>query len=166
SQTLMRVIKKGKDEVGAATFKLTAPGDITRIRTNLGYRLRAPNEFWQISASFDGGKTFTDIDKVTGPTVGMQKYMIFDKVPAGSREALVRFTGKETWGASCVFALRIDADYKEPAGAFKPVKITYVWDEAGKEKTDVHVAKTPKDSYKIQCGPKTTVKSLTVELDK
>ena len=39
---------------------------------------------------------------------------------------------------------RIDADYKEPAGGFRPVQVTYVWEEGGLEKKDVHVATEPR----------------------
>ncbi len=160
-KTLMRV----KNGHGDATYKLTTPGDITRLRINLGYRARDKADYWQVSASFDGGKTFTDVDKVTGPTAGMTKYMTFDKVPAGSKEALVRFSGKEV-SATCAFGLRIDADYKEPAGGFRPVKITYAWDDAGQLKTDEHVCTKAQDTYKITCGPKAVVKSMTMELAK
>jgi len=60
----------------------------------------------------------------------------------------------------------MDADYKEPAGGFKPVKVTYVWTENGTEKTDSHIAKTPTDTWTIKCGPGTVAKSYTLELAK
>jgi hypothetical protein len=60
--------------------------------------------------------------------------------------------------------MRLDADYTEPNGGFRPVKITYIWDEDGKEKKDEHIAKTAQDTYKIKCGAKTTPKSIVLEL--
>ncbi len=63
-----------------------------------------------------------------------------------------------------LFGLRIDADYLQPHGGFRPVKITYVWEEAGKEKRHEHIARQPHEVYTIRCGPKTLVKSFTVEL--
>jgi hypothetical protein len=75
----------------------------------------------------------------------------------------VRFVGQQK-NTTCMFNLRIDADYTEPAGTFKPVKITYAWDENGTEKTHEYVAKEPQADYAIQCGPGARVKSFTMEL--
>ena len=62
------------------------------------------------------------------------------------------------------FGLRIDADYRQPHGGFRPVKITYVWEENGKPQSHEHVATRPEETYTIRCGPQTVVKSFTVEL--
>ena len=75
-----------------------------------------------------------------GPFRGNCKYVTFSEIPAGTKSALVRFSGTQG-NTCCIFDFRIDADYKEPAGGFRPVQVTYVWDEAGVEKKDVHVAK-------------------------
>jgi hypothetical protein len=58
----------------------------------------------------------------------------------------------------------MDADYKEPAGAFKPVKITYTWDENGQTKTNEYVAKEAKAKYTIECGKGARVKSFAMQL--
>jgi len=158
AKELLRV--KGK---GDATFTIDTPGDVARLRMNLGYRLRDAKDWWDITASFDGGKTFKKVDHLDGPTAGCTKYITFSDVPAGSRQAQIRLEGKEL-NVTCMMALRFDVDYKEPNGGFRPVKITYVWTEDGKEKSDVHVAATPQETYTIKCGPKTVVKSYTVEL--
>ena len=60
--------------------------------------------------------------------------------------------------------LRIDADFTDPHGGFAPVKVTYVWQEGGQEKKDVHVAKAAQETYKITCAEKPVMKSLVVEL--
>ncbi len=80
----------------------------------------------------------------------MGRYVIVSDVPAGTRSALVRYrgTGRNTL-AMC--NARIDADYQEPAGGFRPVRVTYVWEEGGLEKKDVHVARGPEESYTITC---------------
>jgi hypothetical protein len=44
------------------------------------------------------------------------------------------------------------------------VKITYNWDEDGRPKTDVHVARRPQETYTITCGAKAVVKSFSVEV--
>ena len=59
---------------------------------------------------------------------------------------------------------RIDADYREPAGGFVPVQVTYVWDEGGVERKDVHVANKPEETYAITCDSTPLMKSLIVEL--
>jgi len=86
-------------------------------------------------------------------------------VPAGTRSALVRYrgTGRNTLA---VTNARIDADYKEPAGGFRPVQVTYVWEEGGLEKKDVHVARGPAETYTIACDSTPLMKSLIVELAK
>jgi hypothetical protein len=151
---------RGKGDV---TFKIPAPGDITRVRMNLGYRLRDTNDTYTILLSFDGGKTFQQAGHLTGPTAGCTKYITFSDVPPSARTALVKLEGKEVITV-CLFGLRIDVDYQEPAGGFRPVKITYVWEENGRPKTDVHVATQPRQTYEITCGPKTVVKSFALEL--
>ena len=148
---------------GSATFTFNTPGEIARIRMNLGYRARDVNDTWVADVSFDGGKTYTEIDKVTGPAAGATKYIVYDKVPANVKAALVRLSAKEV-NTACMFGVRLDVDYKEPLGGFRPVQLTYVWEEDGKEKKDVHVATKPQETYTITCGPKTVAKSYTVEL--
>jgi hypothetical protein len=44
------------------------------------------------------------------------------------------------------------------------VKVTYVWDENGAEKKDVHVAQKPEETYTINCAAKPTMKSIVMEL--
>ena len=61
---------------------------------------------------------------------------------------------------------RIDADFQEPAGGFRPVQVTYVWEEGGLEKKDVRVARTPAETYTIACESTPLMKSLVVELAK
>ena len=89
--------------------------------------------------------------------------MIIDKVPPATKSAQVKLVGSLK-NTTLIFDLRIDADYKEPAGAFKPVKITYNWDEKGSGKSDVHVARSETDTWSINCGAGTVVKSYTMEL--
>jgi hypothetical protein len=136
---------------------------MTRIRFNSYWRARGAKDGWDVEASFDDGKNWVKIDRLGGPIKGDSKYVVFDKVPAGTRKALLRFTGQQQ-NTTCMFNLGIYADYKEPTGGFRPVKVTYVWTENGAEKTDVHVAKQQKDTWKITCGAGAVPKSYTVEL--
>ena len=63
-----------------------------------------------------------------------------------------------------IFDFRIDADYVEPQGGFRPVKVTYVWEEGGVEKRDVHIARKPEETYTITCGDAPVMRSLIVGL--
>jgi hypothetical protein len=76
---------------------------------------------------------------------------------------MVRYAGLQR-NTVCTFDFRIDADYREPHGGFRPVKITYVWEESGQERTDVHVAFRPEETYEIHCPQRPTMKRLVVEL--
>ena len=115
-----------------------------------------------MQASFDNGTTWKSIGKLEQANPGSSTYLVYSDVPAGKKEVQLKFEGTQK-NTTCIFDLRIDVDYKEPAGGFRPVKITYVWDEGGQAKTDVHVANSPQDAYVIKCGY-TTAKSFTVEL--
>ncbi len=156
---LMRVLDKG---AGSATFTLATPGDMTRVRFNSHFRARAAKDGWNAELSFDDGKTWAKMASLDGPTAASSQYVTFDKVPAGTRKALFRLSGHQQ-NTVCMFDLRIDADYKEPFGGFKPVQITYVWTENGKDKTDVHVARQPQDTWIITCADGAVPKSYTVE---
>jgi hypothetical protein len=151
---------------GDVTFDVATPGDMTRLRISAGWRARdASSDGWETQVSYDGGKTFTAVEngKLQGGSSGESRYVIASNVPAGTRAAKVRFAGKQS-NATLLFDVRIDADYKEPNAAFKPVKITYVWDEGGQPKSHTHLAKSENDAFAITCGANAVVKSYTMEL--
>jgi len=148
---------------GSITFPIQTPGDMMRLRVGAAYRARDTRDMWLVAASFDEGKTYVPLGKLEGPCQGMGRYFIFDKVPPGIRAARVRFTGIER--NTCVlFDERIAADYAEPHGGFAPVKVTYVWDENGTARQDVHMARQPHETYMINCAAKPLMKSIAVEL--
>jgi len=157
-------VKEYDEKGGSVTFPIETPGDIVRIRGGAHYRARDKREGWMLQASFDDGKTWAEIGKLPGPVPGSTKYFTFEGVPKGVRKALVRYQSTRQYNTLCIFDFRVDADYAEPAGGFRPVKITYVWDEAGAEKRDVHVAKSPNDTYTIKCDGAPLMKSIILEL--
>ncbi|MCY3022843.1 MAG: hypothetical protein NTW87_28010 [Planctomycetota bacterium] len=159
-QAQMLRLEGGKGDV---TFSIATPAEMTRLRFGGFYRARDAKDGWDYQVSFDGGKTFKTVDRAAGPCQGCCKYVVVSDVPAGTKAAQVRFVGEQR-NTLCLFDFRIDADYKEPNGGFRPVKITYVWDEGGTEKKDVHVAQKPEETYTINCAAKPTMKSLIVEL--
>ncbi|HRT97128.1 MAG TPA: hypothetical protein P5532_22140 [Planctomycetota bacterium] len=157
-------VKEYDEKGGSITFPVETPGDLVRLRGGAHYRARDKREGWMLQASFDDGKTWAEIGKLPGPTPGNTKYFTLESVPKGVRKALVRFQSTRQYNTLCIFDFRIDADYAAPAAGFRPVKITYVWTEGGAEKRDVHVAKSPKDTYTIQCAAAPIMKSIVLEL--
>ena len=138
---------------GAAGQGIATPGDITRLRFGGHFRARDKVDRWEVQVSFDEGKSFRSVDAYIGPTQGKCQYTTVAEIPPGTRKALVRWRGEQR-NTTCLFSLRIDADFREPHGGFCPVKITYLWTENGVEKRDVHVATKPRDAYTIRCRVK------------
>ncbi|MFI5377796.1 MAG: hypothetical protein ACHRHE_00700 [Tepidisphaerales bacterium] len=148
---------------GRVTIPVETPGDITHLRIGTHYRVRDAKDTWTFEASFDGGATFAKIGEVRGPAAGSSAYLVLDKPPAAVRSALVRISGTQR-NTTCMMDLRISADYKEPAGGFTPVKVSYAWDENGQAKTNDFTAKSPQETYSIHCDKKPAMRSITLEL--
>ena len=148
---------------GDLTYTIATPGDLTRVRFGSHYRIRDARDGIDYLVSVDGGKTWKKAGRVEGPTPGHCQYVTFSDVPAGVREVKVRYAGtsRNTTG---FLNLRIDADYREPAGGFRPVKVTYRWDEDGKAKEQVFVAKKPDETWTLSCDAKPVMKSIVMEL--
>jgi hypothetical protein len=147
------------------TFPIATPGDMTRLRIGGHFRARDKADRWDVQVSLDGGKTFRSVDAYVGPTQGKCKYSTISDIPSGTKEALIRWRGEER-NTTCLFLVRIDADYRQPHGGFRPVKITYLWNENGVENKDVHVAAKPRERYTIRCQAKPQMKSIVLELDR
>jgi hypothetical protein len=155
------IMPKGRE--GSVTFPVQTPGDLARLRIHTFYRARDAKDAWEVQVSFDGGRTFRAIDRLTGPYKMMGKAMVAENVPPGTRQALVRYAGTQV-NTAAVLNFRIDADYIEPDGGFRPVKVTYLWEENGAEKRHELIAAQPRETYRIQCGAKPVMKSIVLEL--
>ena len=148
---------------GEITFPISTPGDMKRLRIGAYYRARDPRDVWEAQVSFDGAKSFRTVERLEGPFVGMGKSVLVSDIPAGTRSAHVRFAGAQR-NTLVLQNARIDADYREPNGGFRPVKITYSWEENGKLKHNTHVTRRPQESYTITCADKPLMKSIALEL--
>ena len=148
---------------GDLTYTIDTPGDLTRVRFGSHYRIRDARDGIDYQVSYDGGKSWKTVDRVVGPTPGHCHYVTTADVPPGIREVKVRYAGtsRNTTG---FLNLRIDADYREPAGGFRPVKVTYRWDEDGTAKEQVFVARKPEETWTITCATKPVMKSIVMEL--
>jgi len=159
-QDKLLVLAGGKGEV---TFPIETPGEMTRLRIGIYYRARDKRDAWDVQVSFDGGKTFRAVGRCEGPTRNHGKYFVVPDVPPGTKAARIRFSGTQR-NTTMLYQARIDADYREPRGGFRPVKITYVWQEGTIERRHVHVARSPRETYRITCGNKPVMKSIILEL--
>lgn len=148
---------------GTITFPVSTPGDLTRLRFGSHFRARDGRDGLDYQVSFDGGTSWKAAGRAAGPTAGDCHYVTFTDVPAGVREARVRYSGL-SHNATGILNFRIDADYKEPAGGFRPVKVTYRWDEDGKAKEQVFTARKPEETWTVTCAAKPVMKSIVMEL--
>jgi hypothetical protein len=148
---------------GSIAFPVATPGDMVGLRFGAHYRARDARDGIDYQVSFDSGKSWKTVDRAAGPTAGDCKYVTFDQVPTGTREALVRFAATSR-NATGIFNFRIDADYAEPLGGFRPVRVKYGWEEGGTAKEHVHVARKPAETYSIRCDGKPVMKSIVLEL--
>ena len=153
----------GASGKGSITFPVATPGDMVRLRFGAHYRARDARDGLDYLLSFDGGKNWKKVARAAGPTVGDCKYVTCADVPPRTRTALVRFAGTSR-NATGLLNFRIDADYREPHGGFRPVKVTYTWEENGKEKRHVRVARKPHETYTITCAAKPLMRSVALEL--
>jgi hypothetical protein len=140
---------------------VSTPGDLRRLRFGSFYRARAAADHWDYLVSFDGVR-FTAVDRAAGPTVGDERFVTFDRVPTGARQAWIRFAGHRA-DTLMMFDFRIDADYAEPAGGFAPVAVTYAWDEDGQPQRQTHVATSASDDWAIHCGKTPHMRQLVLE---
>ena len=150
---------------GTATFSLATPGDMKRVRMSMHYRARdlKGKDGYDADISFDAGKTWQSVAKFDKGQPASERYVTFETVPKDMRKALLRLSGYQN-NTACIFNLRVDVDYVEPHGGFRPVKITYLWEENGVGKQDIHIAKSPQETYAIPCAVAPLMKSIVLEL--
>ena len=153
----------GPSGKGSITFPIATPGDLVRLRFGAHYRARDARDGLDYQVSYDQGKTWRTVDRAPGPTPGDCKYITVQDVPPGTRAALVRYSGTSR-NATGLLNFRIDADYREPQGGFRPVQVTYRWEEEGQPKRHVHVARTPQDRYTIPCAARPVMEAIVLEL--
>lgn len=153
----------GSTGKASITFPISTPGSLLRLRFGAHYRARDAEDGLDYQVSFDDGQTWTTVDRACGPTPGDCKYVTFADVPPGARSALVRYAGTSR-NATGIFNFRIDADYLEASGGFRPVKVTYTWEEEGQPRQHVHIARQPQETYTITCDGQPLMKSIVLEL--
>jgi hypothetical protein len=75
----------------------------------------------------------------------------------------VRFAGTNR-NATGLLNFRIDADYREPTGGFRPVKVTLTWEEDALPRQHIHIARQPQETFAIVCAAQPVMKAIVLEL--
>jgi hypothetical protein len=123
-----------KSGAGSMTVPIDVPGDLVALRFCAHVRARGASDTVTIRTSADGGKTWREAGKISGPTPATTRAFRLDDWPAGTRSVLLRFelTGSNTIG---VFSFRADADYRDPlaAGPVRPFRVVHRWKEGDRE---------------------------------
>lgn len=149
---------------GTIHVPVRTPGEMVRLRMSVACRLRQEGDTLDASVSWDGGESYVSMGRCRGPHYAITCAFTSPPAPPGIREALVRIEGRKV-NATRINNLRIDADYAEPHGGFRPVRITTTWEEAGRSRSHVHVARSPAEEYSVTVGPDPLMKSLVLELE-
>jgi len=137
---------------------------MTRLNIFTHYRARGAKSGWDIQISYDGGNTFTTVTKAHGPTAATGHHFVLNDIPPNTKSAKIRWQGFGGSNGVVIFNKRLDADYKLPDAGFRPVKVTYLYDEDGAAKTDEWIVTQPTATKKINCAAKPTMKSIILEL--
>jgi len=153
---------QGWNKSGSLAMPIETPADMERLRVSLAYRVRDAQDGLDVQLSTDDGISWKTVARAAGPQVSHHLAWTFGDLPPGTRKAWVRFAGN-THNATGIFNLRIDADYKEPRGGFRPIKITYKWEEAGQPKEQVLIAHKPDETFTVHCVEKPLMKSIAME---
>jgi hypothetical protein len=124
-----------KGGTGTMTVPIEAPGPLTGLRFGAQVRARGEKDLVRMLASYDGGKSWSAVGRIAGPTAGTTRYFQTTAIPPGVRKALLRYelTGNNTVG---LFSFRVDADYRDPlaSSGVRPFRVTHRWRENGAEK--------------------------------
>ena len=109
------------------TYRVDAPGEITSVNIGGRFENRAKDNHVDLLWSVDGGKTWklawslTDFSK---PYDTLHHELV--QIPAGNKTVWVKYFMTK---GSCVRSNIIEAHVKPAAAEFKPLEVTWTWDE-------------------------------------
>lgn len=154
-----------KSGTGTMTVPIEVPGDLVALRYSLQVRARGAKDRIRTLVSRDGGRAWSEVAQISGPTPGTTRTFRFAEWSAGTRKALLRFelTGNNTVG---ILSFRIDADYRDPlaAPAFHPFEVVHRWTEQGRERTRRERIPRLPYSYTIEAGKEPEMVSVSYEM--
>ena len=137
------------------TYRVDAPGEITRVIIGGRYSNRYKGNHIDLLWSVDEGKTWTQAWSLTSiekPYDTLHQEPV--AIPPGHKTVWVKYF--MTKGAS-VRSTHVEADFKPADAAFKPIEVTFAWNERQADRSPVRrshtqlVDKTP-CRYEINVG--------------
>ncbi|MFQ5811046.1 MAG: hypothetical protein ACE5JM_15615, partial [Armatimonadota bacterium] len=127
------------DEDAYLVYRIDAPRDITRVTYGGRFYNRAPGSRIDMHHSLDGGKTWTTSWSLTDtePPWDVIHYETVD-IPRGHRAVWVKYrmnTRQPKPSGCSIYALRMEANYLPADAAFKPVEVTFEWQERQEDRS-------------------------------
>lgn len=163
-------------EEAYTVFKLDVPADMIRLIYGGRFYNRAPKATIRMAHSLDGGKTWVETYALTStePPWDVIHYETVGNLPAGTRSALVKYTlnASEAGHSACsIYAVRMEANHRPVAPGFKPLEVTFRWNEVQSDRSLVSRTHTQRVD-KVPCrytintggGDHPVVESLQVKL--
>ena len=142
-------------EEAFVVYRIDTPMDMTRVTYGGRFYNRAPKAAIRLAHSFDGGRTWSETYALTStePPWDVIHYETLDKVPAGTRSVLMRYSlnASEAGDAACsIYAVRMEANHRPVAPGFQPLEVTFRWNEVQPDRTLVSRSHTQRID-KVPC---------------
>ncbi|MFB3890860.1 MAG: hypothetical protein ACE15C_02425 [Phycisphaerae bacterium] len=158
----------GKSEA-YLVYKIDAPGEITAVTMGGRFSNRGSGNHVDMLYSIDGGRNWTQAWSLTSieppfDTIHQERIAI----SGGPKSVLFKYL---MTGGSSIHSMRMEADYKPADTTFKPVEVTFAWNERQADRTLVKRSHTQlveslPATYEINVGgaDHPVMDSLTVNL--
>ena len=120
-------------------YRMDAPNDIVRVTFGGRFYNRASKSRIELYYSLDGAKTWTKSWTLTDTTRPWDviHYETVD-VPRGHRSVWLKYlmNSPEAASSGCsIYSVRMEADYRPAAAAFKPMEVTFTWNEVQQDRS-------------------------------
>ena len=128
------------NEEAYVVYRINAPRDITRLTYGGRFYNRSKNATIKLRHSFDDGKTWENPYTLTDtkPPWDVIHYETVEVIPAGVKSVLMKYSlnAAAVGRMSCGFyAVRMEVNYKPVDPGFRPIEVTFTWDEVQKDRT-------------------------------
>ena len=136
------------NEDAYVVYRITTPGDMTRLTYGGRFYNRAPKSHIDLYCSLDGGKTWQASWSLTDTTTPWD-VIHYEKVemPTGVRSVLVKYlisSGdvNETGHGASIYGVRMEAAYRPADTKFRPITVTFNWSERQEDYSTVERSHT------------------------
>jgi len=159
-QGVMHAVKANEDAY--VVFKVEVPADIAQINYGGRFYNRAPKSHIDLLHSFDDGKTWVrsySLDKIDPPWDVIHYQKVTD-IPARTQSVLFKYllnSSAAGTDACSIYSVRMEVNYKPKVAQFKPVEVTFNWNEVQKdyslvERSHTELVKKVPYRYTINVG--------------